>query len=126
MSIVDPGNPEKRIVNGWMITREKAPELWKTSGYNDRTHLWKVKGFYGLNDVEASEIKFQDLIEGICTAFRSKYNLNNTVQSIYVEFGPLARMGGIQLDSIQTRVFGSVLCHTCDMSLATMTLESRS
>lgn len=125
MSIVDPDDSDKRIINGWMITREKAPEKWKTSGYNERSNLWRIKGFYGLNDVDASELKFQDLIEGICEKFRTEYNLNDSCQTTYITYGPLAGMNGMQVESIELRVCGTVLCHACDLLLGTMNLENR-
>ena len=95
-------------INGWMITRVKTPEECSTTSHHTRTYHFKIYGFYVVNDAEASELVFQDdLIEGICDAFRSKYQLNSTCDD----------NGPIQVLLVENRTFGGTLCHYCELGL---------
>jgi len=99
-------SPDGRI-NGWSITRDRTSEECDTSSHHTRIHHFTIRGFYGLKDSEASELTFQGLIEDICEAFRSKYQLNETVND----------NSPIQVEAVEPRMFGGVLCHFCELSL---------
>lgn len=94
-------------INGWAITRTKTPEEADSFEKHARDYEFTVRGFYGLKDEDASEIVFQDLVEDICTAFRTNFTLNSTCD----ESGPM------QVVLVENRVFGSVLCHYCELSI---------
>ena len=95
-------------INGWMITRESTPEDRDTYPTLRRQHRFVIRGFYGLNDAEASETTFQTLVERIQTAFDVDPVLGGTV----INSEPL------QVDKVDARVFGSVLCHYAELSIA--------
>ena len=94
-------------INGWAITRTKTPEESDSFEKHARDHEFTIRGYYGLKDADASEIVFQDLIEAICTEFRSNFTLNSTCD----ESGP------IQVGLVENRIFGTVLCHYCELSI---------
>ena len=94
-------------INGWEITRKKTPSVTASVTHDKRTHTFLIRGIYGLKDSDASEITFQDLIEDICSAFRSNYQLNSTADNTEP----------IQVDLVENRVFGNVLCHYCELTL---------
>ena len=94
-------------INGWCITRVKTPEPHSTTSHDARTYHFKIRGYYGLKDSEATELTFQDTIENICNEFRDKYQLNNTASD----------NSPIQVDTVDQRMFGNVLCHFCELSL---------
>jgi len=105
-------------LNGWMISREKTPEtVMSQGGRNTRTHHFKIYGIYGLKDSDGSELIFQDLVEAVCTAFRSKDTLNGTVWSCTPAENAPEGVAGIQVDLVEPRMFGNVLCHYAELSL---------
>jgi len=97
----------KQRINGWMITRDKTPAETATATHDLRSHTFKIIGIYGLDDDGASEIVFQQIVEDICAAFRAKYNLNATATNTEP----------VQVETVEPRMFGSVLCHYCELTL---------
>lgn len=94
-------------INGWTITRTKTPENSDTASHVTRIHHFTIRGVYGLKDEDASELTFQDLIESICAAFRAKYRLNDTA----------ANTEPVQVEVVENRMFGTVLCHYCELTV---------
>ena len=94
-------------IKGWTITRTKTPETSKTPSTNTRIHTFIIRGYYSLDDSEATEVTFQDLIESIATAFRTKPTLNETA----------ADSTPLQVDTVGEIMFGDVLCHFCQLRL---------
>ncbi|MBW2606140.1 MAG: hypothetical protein JRD05_00745 [Deltaproteobacteria bacterium] len=94
-------------INGWQITRKKTSAVTASVTHDSRKHTFLIRGIYGLKDSEATEITFQALIESVCAAFRSKYQLNDTADNTEP----------VQVDLVENRVFGNVLCHFCELTL---------
>lgn len=94
-------------IKGWTITRTKTPETSKTPSTNTRIHTFIIRGYYSLDDSEATEVTFQDLVESIATAFRTEPTINGTA----FDSSPL------QVDSVAGIMFGDVLCHFCQLRL---------
>ncbi|MEE9274873.1 MAG: hypothetical protein V3V62_06160 [bacterium] len=113
-----PGGEDQ--IRGWMITREGAREElgsfagsgggFTPAGLNRRTHTFLLFGIMGFEDAAASELPFQDLIEGVCDRFRGAeaLRLRGKVKS-------LERLQPPQVDLIELRTFGSVLCHIAEI-----------
>jgi hypothetical protein len=102
-------------INGAMITRTRTPEIdYGGSGQDLRTHNMKVALLFGLNNAHGSEIYFQDeIVEAVCTALRGNKRLNGTATNCT----PPA------VEVCETRMFGSVLCHWAEISLAADEIE---
>ncbi len=94
-------------INGWTITRDKTPATTASTTHDSRVHHFRIRGYYGLKDEDASEIVFQQLIEDICASFRSKYKLNDTAENTEP----------VQVEAVDLRIFGNVLCHYCELLL---------
>jgi hypothetical protein len=94
-------------INGWIITRFKVDEEEETTSHEPSIHHYKIKGMYSLDDSAASEKAFNLLIEAIRAAFRANYQLNGTATNTTP----------VKVPVIENRVFGSVLCHYCEMTL---------
>lgn len=94
-------------INGWIITRSAVEELEETTSHEPSIHQYKIKGIYALKDSAASEKAFNTLIEAIRAAFRTNYQLNDTA----------SHTTPLKVPVIENRVFGSVLCHYCEMTL---------
>lgn len=95
------------LIKGWTITRTATPEVTSTTTTNTRTHTFLIRGYYSLDDSAATETTFQDLIEEIAAAFRVKPTLN----------GQAFDCGPLQVDIVGSVMFGSVLCHFCQLRL---------
>jgi hypothetical protein len=90
----------------WAVDWEKILEFFKPSDQDN-----------SLDDANASEKTFQDLIEGIREKFRTKFDLNGSCESTYLDSTYEGGKVGIQVKMIEMRTFGSVLCHYCELQL---------
>lgn len=99
-------DPASKKILGWTITRERSAESFKTGSGYSRMYTMAIRGYMGLNDTDASEKTFQDLIETVCDTFRGKTTLNGVVEQVEAP---------LQVDSIDLRQLGSVLCHHCEL-----------
>jgi hypothetical protein len=104
-------------INGCMITRVKTPEEWVAGGRTtERSHTMKVICIYGLKDADASELYFQDVIvEGICVALRAHKTINNRQ----------AHLGVPQVEIVEPRKFGNVLCHYAEITVSVVEILNR-
>lgn len=104
-------------INGCMITRYKTPEDAVSGGRTcDRTHTFKIICIYGLKDGDATELYFQDtIIEGICAALRHEKTLNNK----------RAYLGVPQIEIVEPRKFGNVLCHYAEITVSVVEILNR-
>lgn len=102
-------------LNGWSISRRSTAAEWVCMPEVDRRHNFVITGIYSLDDSAASEKTFQDLIEGIEEKIRNDHTLGDTC----VAAGPL------QVETVEVRMFGSVLCHYCELSLAALEKETQ-
>lgn len=102
----------KKIL-GWYIKRVS----FKQSRFGMRYQVvtrWRIVGFMGLSDDDASEKQFDDLIEQLVAAFQADSNLGGKCQSL--DNGSEA---GLQLDDQGPLMFAGVLCHGARLTLYT-------
>ena len=95
------------LIKGWEITRRSTPETQFTLNSNLRTHTMVLRGYYSVDDSAATEKTFQDIIEAIAAAFKANPTLN----------GQAFSSDPLQVDSVGLAMFGSVLCHVCELIL---------
>jgi len=95
------------LIKGWEITRDSTAEIKFTLNSNLRTHTMVIRGRYSLDDSAATEKTFQDVIEAIAAAFKANPTLN----------GEAFSSDPLQIDSVGLAMFGSVLCHVCELRL---------
>lgn len=95
-------------IRGWEISRRACPESLQTLGEVDRPQNYIIRGYMGLNDAAATEKTFNTLIEAIAAALRSNLTLNH-----------VANLGHdyLQVERIEARMFGGVLCHYAELGL---------
>jgi len=95
-------------INGWEITVEASPEIQDNPTSNIRTHALKIFGYYGLDDSAATEKTFRALTESICDTFRLyQTDFDGTA---FMASGPSCNIR-------ENRMFGSVLCHFCEIQI---------
>lgn len=99
-------DPASGKILGWTITRERSPETFTPGPGSDRRYMMVLRGYMALQDTVASEKTFQDLIEAVCNTFRPKTTLNGAVNQVEAP---------LQVDIVEHRLFGSVLCHYCEL-----------
>ena len=92
----------KRIL-GWEITRKNVKE----DETSVRPHVYVIRGYMGLKDEDETEKTFNTLVEDVCAAFRADKRLGG---------GALGH-DFIQVETLDVRTFGSVLCHYAELSL---------
>ena len=90
-------------VRGWQISRKSGRE----DDSSVKTHIFRIEGFFGLSDANATEKTFNALIESVAAAFRANKTLS----------GAALGHDFIQAAIIEERVFGSVLCHFCELNV---------
>lgn len=95
------------VLNGWYVTRRRTEAQWEAMPVIRRRHEFEVCGIYSLDDSAGSEKTFQALIEAIDAAVRFDHSLGGNA----IIAGPL------QVEEVEARMFGSVLCHYCRLLL---------
>jgi hypothetical protein len=93
-------------IRGWQIARTKTEEIGG-KGETKRTHTFRLRGILGLDDSAATGKAFDDVVETVENAFDDAITLN----------GKATSAGPLQVDAIEIRMFGSVLCHTAECRL---------
>lgn len=97
------------VIHGYTITRVNWTEIREASRSNLRTTKWIIRGYYSLGSSGETEATFQGIIDNIATKFSEDPRLNSTVLSVE----------SFNLDILEARMFGDVLCHYAEMSLTT-------
>ena len=104
-------------INGWMITRRATPSQMDGALLVNRSHRMVLRGIYGLKDDDASELVFQGIIEGIQNAVdASTFGAPGRAGVRSIDPALLGR-GPLQVDLVEARQFGNVLCHWAECSL---------
>lgn len=98
-------------INGWVFSRKSSPTLQRTIGEIERAHVYVVRGYYGLKDEDATEKTFQALVEAVQAAFFTDETLGGACETTRPDTGPMAGAVGLQVDIVELRKFGTVLCH---------------
>ncbi len=91
-------------IRGWEIS-QRAPVSENRTSTKRRTY--SIRGYMSVNDAAATEKIFSALIDAIAAEFRKDQELGKTVKGH--DF--------IQVEIIETRTFGSVLCHFVELTL---------
>lgn len=94
----------KKIL-GWEITRQSAPGQYISNYEEEVAAVYVIHGYMGVQDSDRTDIKFNVLIEAIRDQFRADITMDGLNQ------GPQS----FNVQVIDTRTFGSVLCHHCEI-----------
>lgn len=109
-----PNAARKKEVRGWDITRVSAREQKRGNTYF-RLHRFKAALFMGLQDDAATEKIFQVLIDTVCSKFRAGEPVDGDAAPWFYMDGPNSGNSCVQAETIDTRMFGAVLCHHADI-----------
>lgn len=98
---------------GWEVTRRAVSE--RHEGAIFRVHHMVLQGYMGLQDATGSGIVFQNLLDEICAAFRDASPPVNATWQYRNANDP--SLTPAQVDLVEDRTFGSVLCHHAAISI---------
>jgi hypothetical protein len=101
------------IVNGWMFSRTATHSEWLEDS-TLRGHTFTIKGYYELNDLNASEKNFQ----GIITAIQNKFESVPTLSEVYP--APPLQVESVPPEGIE---IGDKLYHFCVLNLTVHEIE---
>jgi hypothetical protein len=106
------------VINGYMISRTAAAAQRSAYDLRERAQVIRIRGFYGLDDSANTEATFQAQVEAIDAAFDiDDETLGGVVNTHRPYFGPMSGADGIQIDTVEHRVFGPALCHYAELRL---------
>lgn len=98
-------------INGCTFAREKRLKKQMTIGERERAHVFVISRIMGLKDSASTGIVFDDHLEALGDAFDDYETLNNTCLTINPDWGPMDGAVGLQIEIIEPRMYGQVLCH---------------
>lgn len=109
-------------VRGWTIGYAGTPES-EQAQFDDgtlpvlRSSRWIIRGYLGLDDSRETEKLFQDLVEDVLDALDDDHvDLHDPAD--YFHTTPAI------VPIVEHRVFGSVLCHYCEIALTVTEYET--
>lgn len=98
-------------INGWMFALEKSQKAQVSQGEQEEARVFIFRGFMGLKDAGDTGLLFEDLVDRVQSIFDDYETLNDTCLTINPDWGPMSGAMGYQIDLIEPRMFGNVLCH---------------
>lgn len=107
-----PSYGDKQI-RGWEITRVAAPEHKRGAFF--RHHRFKISGYMSLKDSDATDKTFQQLVDGVCEVFRVA---DTGTAAWQYRDGDAPEDSPAQVNIIEVRMFGAVLCHYTEITLS--------
>jgi len=112
-------DPDNRI-NGWIITRQQAPQRKVTMGEKERAHIFLLRKIYGHDDEAGSELVFQKHLEDVQNTFDDDdyVDLNDECLTTIPDWGPMSGLAGFQIDNAaDLRLISGILCHYAECRL---------
>ena len=105
-------------INTIMFRREKmVKKSISLGGMKMRAHIFVFRVIRALKDAQASELMFDDYLTDIEEAFDAHDDLNGTCMSCDMDYATMADLSGMQIDLIENRMIGGVLCHYAELRL---------
>lgn len=96
---------------GFEVMRESAQDKYDDTQEAARTHNMLVRGYMGLSNSTASHNAFQALLDAVCDKFRFDHYLSGVA-------GQITNITPMQIRRSDERIFGSVLCHYAELTIA--------
>jgi hypothetical protein len=108
-------------INGCTISRKSTGRKKIIMGGDfDKNHTFVIHFIMGLKDSDATGIIFDALLDAAAAAFENSGALNGTCLTCSPGWGEMAGTAGLQIDVVDIRLFGSVLCHYAECRLGVM------
>lgn len=111
------------LINGCMFSVEKRQKRQSTMGEEEIAYVFVFRRFMGMRDEDATGIVFEDHIEDMAGAFNEYEDLNGTCRTINPDWGEMSGAIGLQIDIIEPRMIGNVLCHYAESRLCVIAVR---
>jgi len=105
------------LIHAWMISRVSTHRQAQSIGAAERAHVFRIRGVYGLDDSAATEKTFQGIANTVAEAFDADLTLSGACLTLAPDWGPMANQVGLQINDVDIRAFGNILCHHADCRL---------
>lgn len=102
-------------IRGWEVTRRAVPEHRRGAIF--RHHRFVLNGYLGLKDADATSKAMQELADAVCDAFREAVPADPAAPWLY-QNGDEPEESPCQVERIEDRMFGGVLCHCAEIALS--------
>lgn len=99
------------IIHGWTISRVSTHRQSLSIGAPEQAHIFRIRGVYGLDDSAGTEKTFQGILNLVAAAFDANMTLSGACLTLAAEWGPMTGQHGLQIEEVDVRAFGNVLCH---------------
>lgn len=110
-------------INGCMFSLEKRHKRQSTMGEKEIAYIFVFRRLMGMRDAEATGIIFENHIEEMADIFDDYEDLNGTCRTINPDWGEMSEGIGMQIDIIEPRMFGGVLCHYAELRLCVIAVK---
>lgn len=97
-------------IRGWMVSLERIESAPMSFGNTSRIYVFLARGVMGLDDSANTEGTFLDLCEAVLNSVDGRTDLGSAVVIDY-------SVGPSVLRLVDHRLFGSVLCHYCEIEV---------
>lgn len=98
-------------IAAWTVSRESFTDTQSSNIENTRVSTWVLRGYMSVEDSQATEVLFQQVIDHIGAAFRPQDDLGDTVELIQP----------VQARTIGYTMLGKpdsgILCHSAELVL---------
>jgi len=108
------------VLLGWFVSRVGVVELTAKNRMTIEKNKWLISGFMAINDANASELVFDDLLDLVRDAFRTEQLEEAPGRIIYRD--DIGKQTGIAIDDVVPALFAGVLCHFAKCTLITQQL----
>ncbi len=101
------------VIRGWTITCQSfSPVVLETIGDQqiNREYVYKIRGYFGLDDANASEKAAMLIVEDVCEALDADTTIHGASY-----YGPGAHPMA-ELTVFEPRAYGDVLCHYAEIT----------
>jgi hypothetical protein len=107
---------EDSRINGCQFARTRREQRFVNG--QEVIHIISIRRIMAVQDAEATGIIFDDHIEDLAGLFEANDSLNDSCQSTCPDWGEMTGLSGLQVDLVEHRTFGGVLCHYAECRLA--------
>ncbi|WP_394789110.1 hypothetical protein [Rhodoferax sp.] len=111
-------NGSKQL-RGWWLRRTRTQELAIAMYRSVDVHTWQIRGYMALNDEDASELAFDELIEAFRDAVRADPTFGGICEPDPGEQGGQAAVQLVEVVDVGPVRFCGVLCHSAVLQLRT-------
>jgi len=119
--VLDLFKDDEEKINACCISRSGIFTRQATVGEAELAYLFSVRFYMGLKDGTATERVFQALLDDVVDALIINDTLNGACETTHPDWGPMSGAAGLQVETIDHRMFGNVLCHFAEGKICTIT-----